>query len=183
MLPSFCYFINGLMIKLNLESLLSQRIGLYDIEYLLSLIDDNTYDQELLNLIVNDDTKIGANAAWLMTHLYPKSDDWLCTMQDVLKEAVLSTNNYTKKRLMLNLISTQVLTMHVAFLDFCLANIINKEEPAGIRCLCIKIAYKLCLLIPELLQEFKAILELIESDAQPAIKATQKNITKQLNKM
>ena len=63
----------------------------------------------------------------------------------------------------------------VDFLDFCMERMISREEPPGVQSLCMKLAYQLTRSIPELQQELRTILEIMEPDLLvPAIRSVRK---------
>ena len=70
----------------------------------------------------------------------------------------------------------------VDFLDFCLERMMSSEELPGVKSLCMKIAYELCHPIPELMQELKTMLVMMEGDLVPSIRAVRKNILKAMQK-
>ena len=65
------------------------------------------------------------------------------------------------------------------FLDFCLERVISRHEPGGVQSLCIKLAYQLTCSIPELQQELRTMLEIMEPELlNPAIRAVRRNTLK-----
>ena len=65
------------------------------------------------------------------------------------------------------------------FLDFCLEKMISKKELPSVRMLCMKLAYEMCRNIPELMQELRVLLDIMESDLQEAsMRAVHKNVLK-----
>ena len=86
-----------------------------------------------------------------------------------------------KRRMILNLICQQPAAdpPRVDFLDFCMERMISREEPPGVQSLCMKLAYQLTRSIPELQQELRTILEIMEPDLLvPAIRSVRKNTLK-----
>ena len=71
--------------------------------------------------------------------------------------------------LLLTLISRSVLPhlFRTDFLDYCLIGMSSSRYPYSVRALCMKLAYKLCLPHPELLDELKSNLEITEPDLLP----------------
>lgn len=65
---------------------------------------------------------------------------------------------------------------------FCLERMLSVKELPGVQSLCIKIAYELCRTIPELTQELKTTLEMMEGELCPAIMSVRKNILKAIPK-
>ena len=65
------------------------------------------------------------------------------------------------------------------FLDFCMERVISRREPGGVQSLCIKLAHQLTCSIPELQQELRTMLEIMEPELlNPAIRAVRRNILK-----
>lgn len=144
----------------------------------------NHMKQELYECLFNSDDNIGYKAAWVMTHLTFKDNMWLCDKQDELIDALLVCEHPGKRRLILTLLFLQPLhdPPRIDFLDFCLERMISKRELPGVQSLCMKLAYELCRLTPELLQELKMMLEMMEHDLAPSIRCVRKNIFKAMPK-
>ncbi|MDR2955290.1 MAG: hypothetical protein LBV43_09435 [Prevotella sp.] len=170
---------------MDFKTKLSGRIGMDDIQEILRLTQQsNKQKEELYNLVLDDDETIGYHAAWILTHLSSADNKWLYNKKDELINEVLVCKHGGKRRVMLNLLYKQPLTnpLRVDFLDFCLERMISVQELPGVQSLCMKIAYELCRPIPELTQELKAILEMIEGDLCPAIRTVRRNILKAIPK-
>ena len=61
-------------------------------------------------------------------------------------------------------------------LDFCIERMVSRQEPPGVQSLCIKLAYQLTRSIPELQQELRTMLEIMEPELLvPAIRSVRKN--------
>lgn len=164
-----------------LKEIISERIGLERInEVLLLTHRDDKRKQELYDLAVNMDDAIGYNAAWILTHFSEQDNKWLYNKYNELIDYVIVSQHEGKRRCILTLIYKQPFTnpLRVDFLDFCLERIITVKELAGVQSLCIKIAYELCRPFPELIQELKSILEMMEGDLSPAILNVRKSILK-----
>lgn len=170
---------------MDFKARLSQRIGMDDINEILHLThDSDAQKQELYDLVIGDDEIIGYHAAWIFTHFSPQDNEWLYNKQDRLIDEVLLCKHGGKRRVMLNLLYRQPFTNppRVDFLDFCLERMISSEELPGVKSLCMKIAYELCRPIPELMQELKTMLAMMEGDLVPSIRAVRKNILKAMQK-
>ena len=70
----------------------------------------------------------------------------------------------------------------VDFLDFCLEKMMSCQELPGVRSLCMKLAYELCLSIPELMQELKMALTIMEVDTLPSMRTVRKNVLKAMGR-
>ena len=124
------------------------------------------------------------NAAWAMMHL-PKSDlTHIDAHRDRLSELALETVNITMRRLSLALLERldwSIDDIRTDLLDFCLEHLALAEEPYGIRSVCMKLAYKMCRHYPELKEELRLSLLLIEpTDLGRGVRHTRNNILQQL---
>ena len=170
---------------MNFRTKLSQRIGMDDINEILRLThDSDSRKQELYDLVIGDDEAIGYHATWIFTHFSSRDNEWLYNKQDQLIDNVLICKHGGKRRVMLNLLYRQPFPNppRVDFLDFCLERMMSSEELPGVKSLCMKIAYELCRPIPELMQELKTMLAMMEGDLVPSIQAVRKNILKAMQK-
>lgn len=171
---------------MDLKSLLSDRIGIYEVECTLaSILNDNDLKQETFSLVFDPNDIVAYQAAWVLIHLPIKELTCFNSRQDELIQEVLDCKHGGKRRLILKLISLQPQSNppRVDFLDFCLEKSLAIDELPGVRTLCMKIAYELCKPFPELVREFRTILEMIEPDFSPiSIKTVRKNILKNMDK-
>lgn len=170
---------------MDFKARLSQHIGMDDINERLRLThDSDTQKQELYDLVIGEDETIGYHAAWIFTHFSSQDNEWLYSKQDQLINEVLVCKHGGKRRVMLNLLYRQPFPNppRVDFLDFCLERMMSSEELPGVKSLCMKIAYELCHPIPELMQELKTMLVMMEGDLVPSIRAVRKNILKAMQK-
>ncbi|MFV0467414.1 MAG: hypothetical protein ACK5MK_00640, partial [Dysgonomonas sp.] len=135
-------------------------------------------------LVIGEDEIIGYHAAWIFTHFSSQDNEWLYNKQDQLIDEVLVCKHGGKRRVILNLLYRQPFPNppRVDFLDFCLERMMSSEELSGVKSLCMKIAYELCRPIPELVQELKTMLVMMEGDLVPSIRAVRKNILKAIQK-
>lgn len=164
---------------MGLKDILIDRIGIDDIHAILFLIKGNDdKKQELYDLLFDLDDRVAYQAAWTMTHFSLSENRWLYDKQDALIDEVMRCQHVGKRRLILLLLFRQPLTnpLRVDFLDFCLDRMNSKNEPLAVRTLTMKIAYELCYPYPELMQEIKTMIELMEGDLSPAIAVTKKSI-------
>lgn len=148
------------MEKTQLREILSQSIHAHDIKLLRKTADK----EDIFAFMFDKDKKTSDNAAWVMTHLPKSYNKWLDTKRDVLINGVLSAKETTQLRLFLNLLERLEYredNLRTDFLDFCLANCVSPMQPAGIQSLCMKLAYKQCILYEELLKELKSTMQII----------------------
>lgn len=167
---------------MNFKNRLAQRIHMNDIHEICLLIQKNTTQkQELYNLIFDPDDTIAYQALWVCSHFSPEENKWLYSKQNELINEVLVCPHSGKRRILLNLLLRQPLNdrIRVDFLDFCMERMISQHELPGVQSLCMKMAYKLCLSLPELLDEFRITLEIIEPELLPiSLRTVRKNILK-----
>ena len=138
----------------------------------------------LYNLIKDPQSKISWRAAWACQKVFDKYPDFLYGKQEELISLVMKSNHDGTKRILLSILlelpTPQPLP--VDFLDFCFEHMLNLNDAIAVQSLCIKIAYKLCLLEPELLPELKLYLENAELEYYSvAVKTCTRNILKKLN--
>lgn len=170
---------------MNFKTKLSQRIGMDGVNEILNLTHNSDIrKQELYNLVIGEDETIGYHAAWIFTHFSSQDNEWLYNKHDQLINEVLVCKHGGKRRVMLNLLYRQPFSNppRVDFLDFCLERMMSGEELPAVKSLCMKIAYELCRPIPELMQELKTMLAMMEGDLVPSIQAVIKNILKAMQK-
>jgi len=171
---------------MDLQKRLSGRIHIEDIyEMILYVQNDNARKEELYKLIFNEDDTISYQTLWVFTHLNKEDNEWLFARQDELIDEALRSRHPGKRRLLLNLLLKQPLAdpPRVDFLDFCLERMLSKDELPGVQTQCMKLAYELCRTIPELLQELKTTLEIMETDLLPiSIRTVRKNVLKAMKK-
>lgn len=170
----------------NLRKRLSGRISMDDIHEITYLIQNNNKGrQRLYNLIFDEDERIVTNTLWIMNHFSLSENTWLYQKQDEMIDKLLLTTNKSQQRLLLNLLYRQPLANppRIDFLDYCLEETIARKEAVGTTTICMKLAYEICRMIPELLQEFRAALDIMEdSQLPPSLKTTRKNILKAMKK-
>lgn len=167
---------------MNLRHKLSGRIHIGDIHETLLYVEGNDQrKQELYELIYDEDDNVSYQVLWVFTHLNREENEWLFSRQEELINEVLCCKHPGKRRLLLNLLLKQPLPdpMRVDFLDFCLERMLSKDELPGVQSLCMKLAYRQCCHIPELLHEFKSMLDIMEVDLLPtSIRTVRKNVLK-----
>ena len=167
---------------MNLRARLSERVHIEDIREVLHFIqDDERLREEIYQLIFDEDAIVSYQALWVCTHFSKADVEWLSRKQEELIDAAMTCPHSGKRRMILHLICQQPAAdlPRVDFLDFCMERMISREEPAGVQSLCMKLAYQLTRSIPELQQELRTILEIMEPDLLvPAIRSVRKNTLK-----
>lgn len=170
----------------DLKARLSQRLQMDDIHEITYWTQNNEQGkEELYQLLFEEDQRIANNALWAMTYFSWNENQWLHQKQDELIDEVLISKDTTRTRLLLSLLHRQppANPPRVDFLDFCLSKCNTLNAPPGTISLCLKLAYEMCNTIPELLQEFTAILDYMDAiDLPPSIRAARKNIYKAIKK-
>jgi len=171
---------------MDLKKRLSERIHLYNIHEIVCLIQGNErLKQKLYDLLFDSDETVSYQTAWVFTHLNREENKWLYTKQDELINEAMLCRHPGRKRLLLCLINNQPLhtPIRIDFLDFCLDQMSSKDELPAVKSVCIKLGYKLCRSTPELLQEFKTLLEIMEPDLlAPAVRSIRNNTLKDLKR-
>ena len=167
---------------MNLRARLSERFHIEDIREVLHFIQDNErLREEIYQLMFDEDDIVSYQALWVCTHFSKQDVEWLSQRQDELIDAALTCQHSGKRRMFLNLLSQQqpANPPRMDFLDFCLERVITRREPGGVQSLCIKLAYQLTCSIPELQQELRTMLEIMEPGLlSPAIRAVRRNTLK-----
>ena len=140
--------------------------------------------------VFGGDRDVAVNSAWTLTHL-PKDDNgFIAEHREKLVELASTTADVSLRRLTLTLLERldwqvenieETPEYYVALIDFCFEHLMMIEEPYGVRSLCMKLAYKLSLNYPELLDELRESLLLIEpTDLGSGVRHTRNKLLKQL---
>lgn len=163
---------------MDFRSKLSRPVGIGDIREITHLVQgDDRRKQELYGLLFDDNEKVARRAAWSLCHLH--ECEWLYNKQNELIDEALACKDPGKRRVLLTILYRQPFpeSPRTDFLDFCLERMVSKHEPPAVQSLCVKLAYEQCLHYPELLQELRTILEIMEPELlPPSIRCVRKNI-------
>ena len=166
-------------------------LHIYDIKAMASRAHQSeTYREALFESMKGSDHREAAHAAWALTHL-PKTDNvYIAAHREELVGIATTTPDIPLRRITLSLLERIDWTMpdpddvpryYVELLDFSMEHLMMPEEPYGVRSLCIKLAYTLSLPYPELLEELKRSLLMIEpSDLGTGVRHTRNKILKSL---
>lgn len=169
---------------MDLRQKLASRISMLDInEITLSVQHNETRMESLYKLLFDPDTKISYQAAWVMTHLSLEENKWLYSKQNEIVDKLMTCQHAGKTRLMLQLLYKQAIIAppRTDFLNFCLDLINSPKAEIAIRALAIKLAYRMCKDSNELLNEFLALIELMDINQSPAaIRTTRNNILRRI---
>ena len=143
-----------------------ERIHQHDVRLLALEAEQSEEKRQLIiQSIYNQNPIIARNSAWVMTHF---SDKLITTFQPRINEfidLIMTTDNISLKRLILNIVDRLTLSennLRTDFIDFCLEHMMSLEEPPGVQTLCMKLAHKQCLFFPELQDEFYNLLNMME---------------------
>lgn len=137
----------------------------------------------LYALTLHPQTEVAWRALWTCQWVCERNPSLLLEKQVELIERVLVTNNQTQKRLLLRILWMLPPSepMRVDLLDYCLEGMSSPKMAVAVQALCIKMAYKLCLTEPDLLEELRLSLESMEpSYYTGAVRATRKEILKKI---
>lgn len=164
----------------NLSEQLAERIHIGTVRRICGLARaDAVTREQLYGLMFCGESRVADNAAWVLTHFDRMELRWLEGRRDALAQEAMRTTSVTLCRLLLTLLDrlSRPAEVYPEFLDFCLSRIPLSGIPAGIRSLCIRLAYGQCRLYPELMEELCGMLELLEPDfLPPAVSHTRKKV-------
>ncbi len=151
---------------MELYERLAERLHEWDVHELCGRISGNELLREALyEAFFVPDNRVGGNALWVFTHLPAEDRRWLEERRDALIDRVLTETDTTRRRLLLNLLGRMTYRaeeLRGDFVDFCLRGICRPDETAGVRTLCMKLAYAQCRHYPELCAELSAALEMLD---------------------
>lgn len=152
---------------MDLEKKFGDRLHTSDIRHICTgcrSVSDDSAKTELFSIISHSGDRIGYNVLWVFTHSPMKDMKWLAPKRDYLIDLLLKTDHVGKKRLILTLfeqLPIKIEDIRTDYLDFCLSKI-NSTEPYAIRALCLKQSYAMCRFYPELMDELKNEMELMQ---------------------
>lgn len=175
--------------KSVLRERLSERIGLKDIrEICLSASGpaNDSIKHRLYLLITDNNDRVGYNALWIFTHFSDNDKIWLHPRRNELIDLLLKETHDGKKRLLLRILSDIPVTIEDVrsdYLDYCLGKI-NSTEPYAVRAWSIEQAFGMCRFFPELLDELKEELDMMEyGELSPGLLSARRNIEKKLSRL
>lgn len=163
------------------------KIGLNGIHEICFLTQDKENDhrkEELYKLTFNEDERVAFNALHTLSHFDLANNEWLYSKHDDLIDRVMTEKHVGKCRLMLNLLLRQPFeeeSLRSDFIDFCIAKITACAQPYAIRAYCIKLAYEQMEYYPELLEELKVALDMLEQEVlSPGLLSAKRQIMKRI---
>ena len=171
---------------MDLKNTLSERIGARDIRAICALCacdEGRATKEELFALAFDADDRTGYNALWVFTHFTGDEKKWLRHRRTELTDLLLATTHTGRKRLILTILEgmpTAPEDVRTDYLDYCLSRI-NSADTTAIRSLCLKQAFAQCRFHPELLDELKNEIDLMDSaPLSPGIKSARRNVLKKI---
>lgn len=139
----------------------------------------------LYTLMFDEDKRVSENAAWILTHFDLHTNEWLYQKHDELIDEAMSTKSDSKRRLLLTLLLRQPFheeTVRTDFLDFCMEHMMSVAEPISVKAMCMKLAFEQYRFFPELLEELRNALEIMEPSMLTAgLRTARKNVMKAIN--
>lgn len=152
--------------------------------------EDAAVRERLFAAMLDDDRDEAVHSAWALTHL-PKTDNpHIAAHRERLTNLAISTPDTSLRRITLSLLERIDWTVsdidntpdyYVSLLNFCMEHMMMPDEPYGVRSLCMKLSYTLSLPYPELLDELRRSLLLIEpSELGTGVRHTRNKILKSL---
>lgn len=148
--------------------------------------ENNCLKEELYQLTFDENDRVSFNALWALTHFDEANNPWLFQKHDELIDRVLVEKNETKRRLMLHLLLRQPFeeeSLRSDFIDFCIAKITACSQPYAIRCYCMKLAYEQMKYYPELLEELRMALDMLEQEVlSPGMLSAKRQIMKKIKR-
>ena len=165
------------------KEILTGRISKTEaVHYAKELHNDETGISEFCNIMLNSENKRASyNAAWILFHLSKEDKSiYLMPSYNIIVDMAISANVSNSRRLILSIIADMPITdnYRTDLLDFCINNMINRNESDSSRSVMIKLAAKMCKPFPELRNELAASLEVLSDDMKPSISAASKNALK-----
>lgn len=168
---------------------LQGKIRLNDIHELCRMTqgkDNNHRKEELYQITFDEDDRVAFNALHAMSHFDLANNEWLYCKHDKLIDRVMKEKHVGKCRLMLNLLLRQPFEKDLLrpdFIDFCIAKISACAQPYAIRAYCIKLAYEQMKYYPELLEELKIALDMLNQEAlSPGLLSAKRQIMEKIRR-
>ncbi|MCI6130506.1 hypothetical protein [Prevotella sp.] len=166
---------------------LSHRLSQSDIHELCALTQgerNNSLKEQLYQLTLDSDRRVATNALWVFTHFALADNEWLYAKHDQLIDRCLNEKDATKLRLMLNLLLRQPFdeeAIRTDFIDFCLTQLADPKSPYAVRAQCIKLAYEQMKYWPELLNELRQTLMMINCEPlSPGLRSAWRQVMKRI---
>ena len=140
--------------------------------------------EELFRTMLAGEGREAYYAAWALTHLPPSDNGCIDERREKLVQLAIHTPEVPLRRLsmvLLERIEWGVDDVRTDLLDFCLEHMMLPDEPYGVKALCMKLAYRQCRHYPELKEELRQSLLLMDtSELGSGVKHTRNKILKLL---
>ena len=133
--------------------------------------DDARVLEGLFEAMLGSERDEAVHAAWALTHLPKQDNGSIAKHREELVALATTTADTSLRRITLSLLeridwelqySDDAPESYVALLNFSMEHMMMGDEPYGVRALCMKLAYTLSLPYPELLEELRRSLTMIE---------------------
>ena len=146
--------------------------------------EDLTVRERLFTDMCGDDRREAYNAAWALTHLPQEDTPYFDLRREELVAFAITTPDTSLRRLSLVLLERLEWgrdEVRTDLLDFCLEHMMHADESYSVKALCMKLAFYQCRHYPELKEELRQSLLLMEpSELGAGVKHTRGKILKQL---
>ena len=130
--------------------------------------------------VFDDDSRVARSDLWGLTKAKANELSSLKAILSKLIDQAMQTEDSSVRRLTLNIIERLKVEeddLRTDFLDFCLEHAVAVDELPGTQAVCLKLAFRMCRLYPELMDELKRTLEAMEIDYyKPAVKCVRNRI-------
>ena len=171
-----------------IEKLLG-KIGLNDIHEICFMTQGKENDyrkEELYQFTFDEDDRVAFNALHALSHFDLANNEWLYSKRDNLIDRVMKEKHVGKCRLMLNLLLRQPFkedSLRSDFIDFCIAKITACAQPYAVRAYCMKLAYEQMKYYPELIEELRMALDMLEQETlSPGLLSAKRQIMKKIKR-
>ena len=171
-----------------IEKLLG-KIGLNDIHEICFMTQGKENDyrkEELYQFTFDEDDRVAFNALHALSHFDLANNEWLYSKHDNLIDRVMKEKHVGKCRLMLNLLLRQPFkedSLRSDFIDFCIVKITACAQPYAVRAYCMKLAYEQMKYYPELIEELRMALDMLEQETlSPGLLSAKRQIMKKIKR-
>lgn len=124
--------------------------------------------------------RVSRNALWILTQAQKNEIAQLQSQLNQLIDLAMQTADSAVRRLSLNIVERLELRQddpRVDFLDYCLEHMVRIDETSATQAVCMKLAHRMCLPYPELIDELKHTLENMDMNHyKPAAKCIRTKI-------
>lgn len=125
------------------------------------IADDKSKFATLMKYVLGDDIILAQRAAWVMSYCCEMNELLLMPfMNDVTDKLYQNTHDAVKRNIVRVLQTIPLPEMyHGKIVDACFKLIASADEPVAVKCFAMTTALRICILYPELISEFKIIIE------------------------